>query len=66
MNPGSSWGQRCAVGSRDPLNLYTNCLLLPRRPVNRLPVDPVSSSRGKTLAGVDHEKIPICYPDCPC
>ena len=22
MNPGSSRGQRCAVGSRDPLNLY--------------------------------------------
>ena len=21
VNPGSSWGQRCAVGSRDPLNL---------------------------------------------
>ena len=27
-------GQRCAVGSRDLLNLYTNCPLLSRPPVN--------------------------------
>ena len=29
-------GQRCAVGSRDLLNLYTNCPLLSRPPVNQL------------------------------